>query len=514
MAYMIGTIDSVGAKKIDIDDDIVPKLTVNFERSEDYKGEYGFDWFRDYYEGSLVDKSKLEQLKKEFTPTPINGNEYYVPWLAIKPGQSITLKLNIDVLEKIKGKQKKKKIILPDHNSVKFEPSEIEVSEVKKNNTFDVKVTCESALNDHAHLAVTLSGPAKKEIGRLNIYKNSIDYNTRIRFVKVITYADKSYTNEFHWEEGDAGAHSKSYESEKDYLDYTLKQYKTEDIIKNRSLNQALINVEIDPKDYTIELDGKSLASDGIIERYKINNEDYATNFHKELFNQYLKKHETNNSTKDVIIFLTTLQRYKVGTIGGQGDLYNPSGRSCVMYNAGVSIPAAFVHELGHIFGCEHSFWDERTDTEIKKLQEAIEKNKIDIEDWKNKKETRILKISSSKESINKDLKNIKKMKSYPGNPKAINNIAVYNQDIKNKKDLIDKAQEQIEELNKHISEREQSNKTKQERLDHCLRIKEKNICRFNNQKQTSNFMDYTEEGRIDFCKWQWRIMQEDITGI
>ncbi len=512
MAYMIGTIDSVGAKKIDIDDDIVPKLTVNFERSEDYKGEYGFDWFRDYYEGSLVDKSKLEQLKKEFTPTPINGNEYYVPWLAIKPGQSITLKLNIDVLEKIKGKQKKKKIILPDHNSVKFEPSEIEVSEVKKNNTFDVKVICESALNEHTHLAVTLNGPAKKEIGRLNIYKNSIDYNIRIRFVKVITYADKSYTNQFHWEEGDAGAHAKSYESEKDYLDYTLKQYKTEDIIKNRSLNQALINVEIDPKDYTIELDGKSLASDGIIEGYDIKNEKYSRDFPQMLFEKYLHNYENNNKTKDVIIFLSRLQKYAtVGTAGGQGSMYDPTGRFCILYNAGLSIPAAYVHELGHIFGCEHSFGDNETDVYISRLQESIKKNETTIQGWEEKIESFKLKINSNKESIKKDLVNIKKMESYPGHPKAINNIALYNHDIKTKKDLIEKAQEQIDELNKHISEREQSNKSKQERLDHCFKIKEKNIYRFNNKKQTSNFMDYTEYGRIDFFKWQWEIMQEDI---
>ncbi|GAF05895.1 hypothetical protein [Saccharicrinis fermentans] len=84
---------NVSAKSLKIKETPTAKLTAYFERPNDYDGEFGFDWYRNYFSTKLADPTKQEALKNEYTPTIINDEDYYVPWLALKKDKTATLNL-------------------------------------------------------------------------------------------------------------------------------------------------------------------------------------------------------------------------------------------------------------------------------------------------------------------------------------------------------------------------------------------------------------------------------------
>lgn len=106
-------------------EEIDVKFITKLERLDSYKGEFGFDWMRDNYEKDCED---YEKLKKEYTPTKIHNQEYFVPWLSMFPNQkNVKLKLKITEIE---GTVKDTDIIkTPSKNGIKFEPKELKVSQ-------------------------------------------------------------------------------------------------------------------------------------------------------------------------------------------------------------------------------------------------------------------------------------------------------------------------------------------------------------------------------------------------
>jgi len=71
------------------------------------------------------------ELKQEYTPCQIQGQEYFVPWLSMFPNQeNVKIALN---LENIKGELSRKDIIkIPPIVGVSFEPSIIKLKDIQK----------------------------------------------------------------------------------------------------------------------------------------------------------------------------------------------------------------------------------------------------------------------------------------------------------------------------------------------------------------------------------------------
>lgn len=153
------------------------KFIARFERLGTYKGEFGFDWMRDNYKDICQD---YEKLKKEYFPTSIYEEEYFVPSLSMFPNQeNVKLKLAI---KKKEGTISDTDIIkLLAKKGIRFEPNEIKVSEADGK---QITIICESALS--SNVMINLLDKDDKTVGKLNIFKNDEEYLLPIQFVKVL----------------------------------------------------------------------------------------------------------------------------------------------------------------------------------------------------------------------------------------------------------------------------------------------------------------------------------------
>ncbi|WP_373811120.1 hypothetical protein [Porphyromonas macacae] len=136
-----------------------------FSKKKDY-WEYGFDSYEETQRG-CTDK---EALKTEYKRYEIIGEkeEYFVPWVSIRKGQRITLKLK----SKIKGHFEKIEIA---HADFTFEPAQI-TPETKQ-----ITVTCNALLENETLVEVKADG---KMAGAINFFPN-IPKKVKLRWVVV-----------------------------------------------------------------------------------------------------------------------------------------------------------------------------------------------------------------------------------------------------------------------------------------------------------------------------------------
>ena len=157
------------------------------------------------------------------------------------------------------------------------------------------------------------------------------------------------------------------------------------------------------------------------------------------------------------------------GTVGGESSLLDVSSRSCLIYELGLESPEVYVHELAHVMGCLHSFEDKATMNSIERGISDHEGRLYHYSDYVKEK-TELLRTHGSRLSQT-----------------AHNQLSGY----------INSA---LGEAKMHL--------TKIEQLEHLMRS---NAFSFQNLKQSSNFMDYTSKGRLDFFRWQWLTLQDDV---
>lgn len=225
----------------DIENTVLKKFLVNFRRSNNYKGEYGFDWLRDEYiypietvdldnTGKPInipkplckDFDKLMQYYKfSDIPDPIRpyGVDYYPAWLSIFADdtywwsdifteedsiheEGVMLSIEIEGLEPLINDETKL-IFEASNDELTIEPSELSLSnllgtkETKDLGNGSVKefytainainISCYRAIEDHEEIKVfaQLKGQ-REEVGKLMVYKNKEVPVMEIVPVKVI----------------------------------------------------------------------------------------------------------------------------------------------------------------------------------------------------------------------------------------------------------------------------------------------------------------------------------------
>ncbi len=321
------------------------KFIARLERIDSYKGEFGFDWMRDDYKTICED---YEKLKKEYTPTKIHEQEYFVPWLSMFPNQQ-KVKLKLAITE-IEGSAKDTDIIkLPSKSGIKFEPNEIKVSEA---NGKEITVICETPLN--SNVVISLLDKDDEEVGKLNVFKNAnheqLQFNiTPVRILRSISpQSDKDAIENMIDHSQGFGDKSKDINGDLQNL---------QDYLNTQSLNQALLQCSIG-KVYDVIIDEDKWIADGLII-------DEGCAFKGSLLDkfeeEFKKQHPNESKKRGLTLFLSPM---KSKELKGQGELNDIDGKSLVIYQSGLNNKGVFAHEISHVIGLTHSFqkWDDKSD--------------------------------------------------------------------------------------------------------------------------------------------------------
>ncbi len=387
------------------------KFTASFERLDSYQGEFGFDWMRDNYNEICNDYAKL---KKEYTPTTIEGREYFVPWLSMFPNQkNVTLKLSITELE---GKAKDTDIIkLSSEDGVKFEPNEFKVSEA---NGKEITITCEKPLKKDT--PISLFNKDDKEVGRINIFKNAnheqLHFN--ITPVRILRSVDTEHDKETIEKMMDLGFGDSGKDIAGD-----LKNLET--YLNEHSLNQALLKCSIGKVYDVVINEDKWIDDDLIIDDGCVFKGNLLDIFEK----KFKEQHPKAFKNRGITVFLSPLKNVKEGEdgleeIGGYGNIGDIDSKNLAIFYSNLWNKETFAHEIAHVAGLEHSFKEKENLNDLdvfernrfikqvdQAIQSMIEDNypKKDIADFWNKHKKNYAKYRSQLNIYYRNLHKFKK---------------------------------------------------------------------------------------------------------
>lgn len=323
---------------IEVVEDIT--FTVQFERKVDYKGEFGFDWMREDYQ---TISQNYEELKKEYKDAQINGSEYFVPYLNMFPNQSnVILNFKLDILE---GKPRKDDIIkLPSKNGISFEPNEVSIKKLQKEQEAlekeeakgfegdvssiertEIKVICENALTQD--ISIELLDKNDLPVGKIIVVKNDETYNVDLKFVIVNTDEPRSL----------------KYLKEK--FNRSIGDIKTH--LEKNSLNQALIKPNIIEKEFD-RLDFINLNDlpDEMFNsnRTKINNKGR---------DELKKRINLGDNFKGLVVFYLGVEH--INSKAGDAQSLPLNDQFVYLYLSS-ALETDLSHEIGHALGLQHTF--------------------------------------------------------------------------------------------------------------------------------------------------------------
>ncbi len=325
------------------------KCRIEFKaKNDDLKnGVFGFDWMRDNYKNIVED---YDALKKVYTPIEdIEGKEYFIPWVSIKKGQTITLKVDKDKFKNI--------------DKVTLEGKGFEISPEELQDAKEVHIKCTRNLTEPTKLEVYGDG---KLAGAINVWQNQRK-TLKLRWVIVEVQGSRS---------------------DYDDIESKINKQKLEDYFK-KAFNPAMIDVELvneTPEVLDIadlenkqtkennrneQLSGypkriKECFVEGTKDEIKYDNtakSNFLTSVHQ-VYNLQKMEKVKEAAPFEVILYLTNL---KCGIITPEKSSYNngitPRGDSGVsmmlLKNSEVYPETEIPHEIMHACGVPHSF-DER----------------------------------------------------------------------------------------------------------------------------------------------------------
>ncbi|MGO3183372.1 MAG: hypothetical protein ACTIJ9_11125 [Aequorivita sp.] len=406
------------------------KFIVNFRRSDNYVGDYGFDWLRDEYIHPIVkvatdhDGNPLNAplalcddvaaLKKEYKTTDVTnpispyGKDYYPAWLSMFPDtpeanashkaavQSYGVYLNLEIEEyeplacdptelifepsspNLEVILKTPKLLLYDLIFTKMKDIKWDGSVQRKTHIAPniIKIKCHGELNKHEEIKVFAKLREQKvEVGKLMVFKNSNykELQFDITPVRILRKGSKTADKNTIENQIDTGFGDVTKPIADDLKN--LERY-----LNLFSLNQALLKANIGNV-YDVEIDESQwIADDLIVTDTKVfKGGQLLEKFHEEL----KKQHKELINKRGIIVYLAPLAHIKsVGTkgAGGYADLYNIDAKHCVIFHTNLDNEDSFAHEIAHVAGLEHSFIDpdDLTDDQVF----GYNKRKKEIDDF------------------------------------------------------------------------------------------------------------------------------------
>lgn len=312
------------------------RCIISFKASEDdfTQGNFGFDFMRGDY-ATICDH--YEALKAEYTPLTVYGTEYFVPWLSIRKGQTVTLKLD----KTIRGKFE---CVTLEHNEREFT-----VNVDNFENAKEVQISCNATLTGPVQLRLMADGT--ELAGALNVWKNTTKRMClRWVFVKL--------------QEGDADIKSLSTKVNKLMLEQCLLQ----------GFNPTLIDIDLANDEYEV-LDITALPKtyeENVRNSLKTGTSDEvpSDDISLDIFldsivtaDQYRYDNIPANMRIDIeqtgVIYFANVK-----SIGANGQVTGVSGitpgTSIVFTKDNKSIASTIVHEVMHGLGLKHSFYEDK----------------------------------------------------------------------------------------------------------------------------------------------------------
>lgn len=356
-------------------DNCLTKFTIHFRRGDDYTfdGSFGFDWFRFEYENPMIqyklgnqnafeaagDLSKispgvegsLSTLKKTYTTgqqstiSPF-GIEYIPAWLAIPISSTESphkVRLHLELIP-INSKEYEElkddgtKLIFESSNpNIIVEPSELPVAEfIYSQNSRQISkvppidevyyslgdtfsIECKALLSKHEEINVyAIKGETKEKVGKLMVYNNAIKPKMKITLVNIII---------------DGSTLNRSF-------DY-------DDFLKNKSFNQALIDVSIN-KDLIFDI-RKFRQSGNIVDRClrSVESGD-TTDFRSFIFYAIEQYFDKNYKNKRYIFIVNKPDSTAAGICREKTVLLYSGAKNGFNH--------VLTHELGHSLNLPHIF--------------------------------------------------------------------------------------------------------------------------------------------------------------
>lgn len=132
------------------------KCTVEFDadNGDVRDGKFGFDKLTNKL--LRICESGEAKLKNEYDPITVDGEEYFPPWVSMRKGQTITLK----VKSKFDNKGEYKSVALEDHPDFTFEPKNLK-------DASEIKITCNNTNPSTAQVKVLADG---NDAGAINFF--------------------------------------------------------------------------------------------------------------------------------------------------------------------------------------------------------------------------------------------------------------------------------------------------------------------------------------------------------
>lgn len=133
-----------------------PKCRVEFDadNGEVKDGKFGFDKLTRSLRNNC--DSDLAKLKNEYGPITVDDEEYFPPWVSIRPGQTITLKVS----QTFKNEEEYQKVEIQEHPDFTFEPMDLKEAS-------EIKIYCKNSNPETAQVMVLADG---NDAGAINFF--------------------------------------------------------------------------------------------------------------------------------------------------------------------------------------------------------------------------------------------------------------------------------------------------------------------------------------------------------
>lgn len=326
-------------------------------------GTFGFDKILSNYND--ICESNIQNLENEYNPFEVEGEQYFPPWVSIRVGQTIVLKID----DTFHRKDEYQSVAFENHAdfSFRYMKRSREVTDILEANEVHLTCNVNNESPDGTLIKVKADGV---DAGAINVwYPRPKTIDLQWYFVEIT-----------------------GNEKDKKSLESKIDLEKLQDIFE-KGLNPTLIDINItnDPAnivDLTVE--NERLKREGILK--SSTNHKYIESNQKGSFVDTVR---TNHVAQNNIVTLYLVNRSclvtgDMGEDGGQFDVvagFSPTGTGVaygILDENGKLLSTAVMHEVMHAMGLRHTFSALATHTfEDKKTKNYMDYNASKKYTWK-----------------------------------------------------------------------------------------------------------------------------------